>query len=71
MDYFFPEIPGKDEYDILSTAETVEKRYKNQIDLVIDGGPIPAQPSTILDLSEEEIHIVREGLGPVDILWGW
>jgi tRNA threonylcarbamoyl adenosine modification protein (Sua5/YciO/YrdC/YwlC family) len=61
-------IPGKDEYDILSTAWAVAGRYENHVDLVIDGGFIPAQPSTILDLSEDEPLIVREGLGPVDML---
>ena len=61
-------IPGVDEYDILSTAEKVEERYGKQVDLVIDSGYIPARPSTIIDLSEEEVRVIREGLGPVDML---
>lgn len=36
-------------------------KYKNIVDLMIDGGNLPNVVSTIVDLSEGEINIVREG----------
>lgn len=38
------------------------------VDLVLDGGAGGLVPSTVLDLSGEELVVVREGAGPVDSL---
>jgi tRNA threonylcarbamoyl adenosine modification protein (Sua5/YciO/YrdC/YwlC family) len=38
------------------------------LDLVIDGGPLPNTPSTVVDLSGDAPYVVREGKGPVDWL---
>jgi tRNA A37 threonylcarbamoyladenosine synthetase subunit TsaC/SUA5/YrdC len=35
---------------------------------VIDGGPLPNTPSTIVDLTGEAPYVVREGKGTVDWL---
>ena len=44
------------------TAEEVKKYFPAGIDLIIDGGEANAtQPSTVLDLSDEEVRLVREG----------
>ena len=44
------------------TAEEVEKYFPSGIDLIIDGGEATAtQASTVLDLSNEEVRLVREG----------
>lgn len=51
------------------TADDVTKYFAYGIDLVIDGGPTPAGlPSTIVDVSENDFKIVREGvISPDDI----
>jgi tRNA threonylcarbamoyl adenosine modification protein (Sua5/YciO/YrdC/YwlC family) len=49
--------------EVLSDASLIEEAFGSQIDLTIDGG-IPAnQPSTIISLIDEEIKVIREGLG--------
>lgn len=43
-------------------AETVKKYFGDKIDLIIDGGKTPGGlPSTIVDVTEKKIKIVREG----------
>lgn len=39
-----------------------------KVDLVIDGGFGNLYASTVLDCSQEEIIVLREGLGSLDIL---
>jgi L-threonylcarbamoyladenylate synthase len=44
------------------TAKEVENYFPKGIDLIIDGGEVTAtEPSTVLDLSEEQTRLVREG----------
>lgn len=43
-------------------------QWGNQVDLVIDGGMGDTLPSTIVDCSEGEIQIIREGKGDISIL---
>jgi tRNA threonylcarbamoyl adenosine modification protein (Sua5/YciO/YrdC/YwlC family) len=39
--------------------------FGGQIDVVIDGGPVPGQPSSIISLIDDVPEVVREGLGDV------
>ncbi len=48
--------------------ELIYEKYKNQVDIVIDGGYGNLVPSTIVDCSHGEIEIIRQGLGDVS---GW
>ena len=41
----------------------LEKKFKNEIDLVIDCGPKISSPSTIVDMTEDNFKIIREGKG--------
>jgi tRNA threonylcarbamoyl adenosine modification protein (Sua5/YciO/YrdC/YwlC family) len=41
-------------------------RYKNQVDLVLDGGFGGIFPSSVIDLTEELPSIIREGAGQCD-----
>jgi tRNA threonylcarbamoyl adenosine modification protein (Sua5/YciO/YrdC/YwlC family) len=40
--------------------------WPSGVDLFIDGGPTPAEPSTIVSLIGDEIEVLREGLGPIE-----
>ena len=44
--------------------EDVDPRIREGVDLEIDGGELPGAPSSVVDLSGEDIRIVREGAVP-------
>jgi len=46
--------------------ELIYEKYKDQVDIVIDGGYGNLVPSTIVDCSKGEIDIIRQGLGNLD-----
>lgn len=47
--------------------EEIYEDFKHTVDLVIDGGPGGNVPSTVLDCTEGEIEMVRQGLGVIDL----
>jgi tRNA threonylcarbamoyl adenosine modification protein (Sua5/YciO/YrdC/YwlC family) len=60
-----------DEDDVIeytTDPELIFEKWRDKVDLVIDGGYGGNIASTIIDLSEDEISIVREGKGSLDIL---
>ncbi len=46
-----------------SDAQDIYDSLKNRVDLVIDGGPCGMTPTTVVDLSEGEVNILRVGKG--------
>ncbi|MFZ2430292.1 MAG: L-threonylcarbamoyladenylate synthase [Lutibacter sp.] len=61
-----------DEDDLLeytTDPELIYEKWGNKVDIVIDGGYGSNIPSTIVDLSEGEITVLREGLGSVEALF--
>ena len=46
----------------------IEEEYRHEIDLVIDGGPLFPEPSTVIDFTHVEPELVRQGKGPIDFL---
>jgi tRNA threonylcarbamoyl adenosine modification protein (Sua5/YciO/YrdC/YwlC family) len=44
----------------------IYEKYENIVDIVIDGGFGGNKPSTVVDCSEGDFTIVREGLGKID-----
>ncbi|CAG9177077.1 L-threonylcarbamoyladenylate synthase [Cupriavidus pampae] len=55
------QLPG-DEVPMNDPAE-IRARLEKQLDLVICGGPAPAQPTTVIDLTGGEPELVRAGRG--------
>ena len=50
-------------------AETVVRYFGDRIDLIIDGGSTSGElPSTIVDVTEQEIRILREGMVKKELL---
>jgi tRNA threonylcarbamoyl adenosine modification protein (Sua5/YciO/YrdC/YwlC family) len=47
--------------------EEIYEDFKNKVNLVIDGGAGRNIPSTVVDCTGEEIKIVRQGLGVIDL----
>ena len=50
----------------LSDPDEVEEHFGRHVDLVIHGGPTPGEPSTVIEIADDEIVVLRPGLGPVD-----
>jgi tRNA threonylcarbamoyl adenosine modification protein (Sua5/YciO/YrdC/YwlC family) len=48
--------------------ELIHERYKDQVDLVIDGGYGSLLPSTVIDCTGQMPELVRQGAGEVDLL---
>ncbi|KAF5037320.1 putative protein YciO [anaerobic digester metagenome] len=58
-----------DDYlEYVVNAELIYEKYENLVDYVIDGGPGGIEPSTVLDCTSDDVEIIREGKGPVDVL---
>ena len=60
-----------DEDDIIEYStdpELIFEKWQNKVDMVIDGGYGSNIPSTIIDLSNGEPIVLREGKGSLDIL---
>jgi tRNA threonylcarbamoyl adenosine modification protein (Sua5/YciO/YrdC/YwlC family) len=53
---------GRAVYDIAEGKEA----WKNGLDVAIDGGMLPGEPSTVLSLVGDEIEVIREGLGAIE-----
>ena len=54
-------LPG-DEWP-LHDPEDIVDRLRNQVDLIIDGGPGQREPTTVIDLTDDAPHLIRQGLG--------
>ena len=48
--------------------ELIFEKWQKKVDLVIHGGYGDNYASTVIDLSKDEIEIIREGKGSLDIL---
>ena len=49
--------------ELLNDPEEIRELLAKQIDLIIDGGACPMQPTTVIDLSTDEPVLVRQGRG--------
>ncbi len=57
-------IAGHDFYDI----DDVRDAVNNQVDLIIDDGYCPPEPTTVVDLSSGSVQIIRHGAGDTSLL---
>ena len=60
-----------DEDDVIeytTDPELIFEKWRDKVDLVLDGGYGDNIASTIIDLTEDEIIVLREGKGSIDIL---
>jgi tRNA threonylcarbamoyl adenosine modification protein (Sua5/YciO/YrdC/YwlC family) len=54
--------------EVLNEPWLIYEQFGKQLDVVIDGGPAPGIPSSVISLIGDEPEILREGLGDVSIL---
>ncbi len=59
-------LPGDDLP--LTDAVDIDERIGNQIELIVDGGPTGIEPTSVVDLSNGSVEILRVGRGDVSSL---
>jgi len=47
--------------------EEIYEDFKHQVDIVIDGGAGGNIPSTVIDCTSDELKIIRQGLGQIEL----
>ena len=55
-----------DTTEYITDPELIEEKYGRQVSLVIDGGMGGLVPSTVIDCTEDEPQIIREGVGELE-----
>jgi len=64
-------ISIKDEDEVVeytTDPELIYEKWRKKVDIIIDGGYGDNNPSTVIDLSNDEPEIIREGKGNIDML---
>jgi tRNA threonylcarbamoyl adenosine modification protein (Sua5/YciO/YrdC/YwlC family) len=51
--------------DIVSEPDEIEKMYAANVDLIVDCGPVPQNPTTVISLVTGKPEVIREGAGSV------
>lgn len=50
--------------EVLPDPRKIDETFKGSLDLIIDGGIVVSDPSTVLRLTDDTIQVLREGKGP-------
>lgn len=53
--------------EIYHDASLIHDDFKNTIDMIIDGGPVPGKPSSVISLIDDVPEIIRKGRGDVEV----
>lgn len=59
-------LPGDDMP--LTDPNDIEERIGSQIDLIVDGGSVGIEPTSVIDLSGGSVEVLRKGRGDVSAL---
>lgn len=51
--------------EFISDPRIIEEKFRHQVDLVIDGGILAPEPSSVISLIEDQIEVIRTGKGDV------
>jgi tRNA threonylcarbamoyl adenosine modification protein (Sua5/YciO/YrdC/YwlC family) len=60
----------RDEDEVLEYStdpELIYEKFRDQVDIVIDGGYGSNIPSTIIDCNNDSFEVIRQGLGNIDL----
>lgn len=58
--------PG--ETEPMNDPQAIRERFQKRIQAIVDAGACPMQPSTVVDLTEDEPSLIRLGLGDPGLL---
>ncbi|MFO7666115.1 MAG: Sua5/YciO/YrdC/YwlC family protein [Desulfobacterales bacterium] len=53
---------------VFDNPSLINDHFGSRIDIVIDGGPVPGQPSSVVSLIDDIPQIIREGIGDITLL---
>lgn len=59
-------LPGSE--FAMGDPDRIWERLKNEVDLVIDGGVVGNEPSSVIDWHDRQLRILRHGVGDVSFL---
>lgn len=51
--------------ELLSDPRIIEEQFGKRVDMIIDGGIIAAEPSSVVSLFDGEVEVIRAGKGDV------
>lgn len=54
--------------EYFSDPEIIHRQYAEMVDLVIDGGHGNIYPSTVIDCSQGDMQVTRQGMGSLEVL---
>ena len=54
--------------EALNDPDLIVERYRNSVELILDGGVLTSEQSTVLDLTEDTPRVVRYGSGDTSFL---
>jgi len=52
---------------MLHDPSLIQDHFRSRINMVIDGGPVPGEPSSVISLIDDMPEVMRRGLGNVEI----
>jgi len=52
----------------MGDPDEIREKLEHDVDLVIDGGVVTNQPSTVIDWHESSLKVLREGVGDISFL---
>jgi tRNA A37 threonylcarbamoyladenosine synthetase subunit TsaC/SUA5/YrdC len=50
--------------EVLTDPRDIESRFRGSLDLIVDGGILVSDPSTVISLVDDNVVVLREGKGP-------
>ncbi|MCE3608027.1 threonylcarbamoyl-AMP synthase [Massilia sp. P8910] len=57
-----PDLDGEGG-ELLTDADSIRARIDKQVDLIVDGGACSLEPTTVIDLTGDDVVLVRQGRG--------
>ncbi|MFB9244110.1 threonylcarbamoyl-AMP synthase [Massilia antarctica] len=57
-----PDLDGEGS-ELLTDADSIRARIDKQVDLIVDGGACSLEPTTVIDLTGDDVVLVRQGRG--------
>lgn len=56
------------EGELINDPEKIGDLFRDNVELILNGGVLVSEPSTVLDLTDETPRVVRRGAGDVSFL---
>lgn len=52
---------------VFDDPSLIHDHFRSTIDLVIDGGPVPGKPSSVISIIDDEPEVIRKGIGDISV----